>query len=477
MYLKNNILNNFKKNKIFKIISNLSNKLNYKSYLIGGYVRNIFLNIFNNLDIDIVTTGDSLIIAKYFSYIISSKKIYIFKRYKTAIVKYKNINIEFVSTRKEFYNIYDNKPYIKKLKNIKDDQIRRDFTINTIAISLNKKNFGKIFDTFNGIKDIKNKIIKTPINPNITFYDDPLRMIRAIRFSTQFKFKIDNISKISIKKNLDRIRIISIERIIQEFNKILLCNKPSIGLKLMYKFGFLSIILPEFINLKGKDIDNINGYSYKDNFIHTLKVLDKISKYTNNLWLRWATLLHDIGKPISKQYDVKKGWTLYKHEIIGSNMIPYIFHKLKLPMKNNLKYVQTIIKYSNLPIILSKENVKNTTIKKFIYKIGKKKINIKDIITLCNCDITTNNKKKEKEMIYKVNKLYKKIKKIKDYDKIYNFKIPITGHDIIKILNIKPSKNIGKIKNYIKNSILKGKIKNNYKEALNLIKNLNKKKL
>ncbi|MDH3004704.1 MAG: tRNA nucleotidyltransferase, partial [Candidatus Shikimatogenerans sp. JK-2022] len=276
MYLKKII-----KKKIFKLISSISNKLNYKTYLIGGYVRNYFLKINNSKDIDIVTTGDSEKLAKFFLKKKKKSKLFIFKRYKTAIVKYKKYNIEFVSTRKEYYNIYDNKPYVILLNSIKKDQKRRDFTINSIAISLNNKNLGKIIDTFSGIKDIKKKIIKTPINPNITFKDDPLRMIRAIRFVSQFKFKISIKSIKAIKKHRNRIRIISIERIIQEFNKILLTSKPSIGLKLMYNFGFLYFLLPEFIELKFNK--KYNNFSYKNNFKHTLKVLDKLSKKTQNL--------------------------------------------------------------------------------------------------------------------------------------------------------------------------------------------------
>ncbi|MDH3004355.1 MAG: HD domain-containing protein [Candidatus Shikimatogenerans sp. JK-2022] len=474
MYLKKKILKNIKIKKILNIISYLSDKFNYKTYLIGGFVRNLFIKKkykTNNIDIDIVTTGNSIILAKKFSLSLNIKSFFIFKRFKTAIVKYKNINIEFVSTRKEYYNIYNNKPYIKKLKNIKEDQIRRDFTINTIAIYLNKKKFGKVIDTFNGIKDIKNKILRTPNNPDNTFYDDPLRMIRAIRFSTQLNFNISNSSIKSIINNVDRIRIISIERIIQEFNKIILSKYPSIGLKLMYKLGFLSIILPEFINLKKKS--KIKGYTYKDNYKHTLEVLDNISKYTNNLWLRWATLLHDIGKPVSKRFNKQKGWTFYYHEIIGSNMIPYIFHKLKLPIKKNMKYVKNIIKYSNLPKILNNKEVRITTIKKFINKIG---LNlIKDIILLSKCDITTKNNIKKQQKIKKINKLYILIKKIEKENKIYNIKLPINGNDIINYFKIKPGKIIGYIKNKIISYIIKGKIENNYKEVFKLMKSIGEK--
>ncbi|WGH25299.1 MAG: HD domain-containing protein [Candidatus Shikimatogenerans bostrichidophilus] len=476
MLKKKDILKNLKKEKYFSLISNLSEKLNIKSYVIGGYVRDLLLNKNQPIDIDIVTTGNSLILAKMFYNSISKKVIYVFKKFKTAIVKNRNIRIEFVSTRKEYYNIYDNKPYVKIFKTIKEDQKRRDFTINTIAISLNKNDFGKILDPFNGIKDIKNKIIKTPINPNITFYDDPLRMIRAIRFKNILRFKIDKSLIKSIQENIDRIKIVSIERIVEEFNKILLSNKPSIGLKLMYKFGFLFYILPDFISLKGRV--TFNGYSYKDNFIHSLKVLDNISKLTNNLWLRWATLLHDIGKNIAKKFIINKGWTFYKHEIIGSNMIPYIFHKLKLSLKSNMKYVQTIVRYSNLPIILYKKkknsvnSVKISTIRKYIYKIGLN--NIVDLIKLCYCDITTI---KETKRINKkkIINFYKITNKIENKYQISNLKMPINGHDIMNYFKIKPSKIVGKIKNIIKDYIVKGKILNDYKEAFKLMKKIGKK--
>ncbi|MDH3004472.1 MAG: HD domain-containing protein [Candidatus Shikimatogenerans sp. JK-2022] len=471
MYIKKNILKKLKNNKIFNLISYLSDKLNYKTYVIGGYVRNLFLKKKKKIvDIDIVTTGNSIKLAKYFSNKILSKNFYLFKRFKTAIVKYKNINIEFVSTRKEYYNIYNNKPYIKILKNIKEDQLRRDFTINTIAIKLNKKYIGKVIDTFNGIKDIKNKIIRTPINPNKTFYDDPLRMLRAIRFSTELKFKIDKKSIKSIKNNVERIRIISIERIIQEFNKIILTNKPSIGINLMYKLKLLYFFLPELVSLKKKY--KKNGFFYKNNYKHTLKVLDNISKYTKNLWLKWAALLHDIGKPISKKFYKNKGWTFYYHEIIGSNMIPYIFYKLKLPIKENMIYVQKIIKYSNIVQILNNKNIKIYTIKKIINKLGIKLL--KDIFILSKSDITTKYKKLKNIKFKEIKELYKRIKKINKKFKIFNIKLPINGNDIINYFKIKPSKIISIIKNKIKKYIIKGKIKNNYYEVFKLMKKIGK---
>ncbi|WGH24567.1 MAG: HD domain-containing protein [Candidatus Shikimatogenerans bostrichidophilus] len=470
--LKKNILKLIKKNKIFKNISKISDKLNYKTYIIGGFSRNIFLkNKIKLFDIDIVTTGDSYILAKKFSNILSIKNFFVFKRFKTVIVKYNNKNIEFVSTRKEYYNIYNNKPYVKILDNIKDDQKRRDFTINTIAISLNKKSLGKIIDPYNGIKDINKKILKTPINPDKIYYDDPLRMIRAIRFATQLNFKISKESLKSIKRNKYRLRIISIERINLEFNKIILTRKPSIGIKLMYKLGFLSMYLPELLDLNKVQI--IHGFTYKNNFIHTLKVIDKISKYTNNLWLKWATLLHDIGKPVSKNFNKKKGWTFYNHEIIGSNMIPYIFYKLKLPIKNNVNYIIKIIRYSNISNILINRKVKLSTIRKFIYKIGYK--NIKDLLLLSKCDITTNNYILKKEKIKEIKILYNNIKKINNIERINKIKLHINGDNIMKYFNLPPSKIIGKIKNKIKNYIIEGKINNTLKDTINLMKIIGKK--
>ncbi|WGH28058.1 MAG: HD domain-containing protein [Candidatus Shikimatogenerans bostrichidophilus] len=453
-------------NKIFNIISKLSKKLKFKTYLIGGYVRDYFLFKKKSYDIDIVTTGNSIILAKLFSKKINIKNIFFFKKFKTAIIKYKNNNIEFVSTRKEYYNIYNNKPNVKIYKNIIEDQNRRDFTINSIAISLNYKSYGKIIDPFKGLKDIKNKIIKTPINPDITFYDDPLRMIRAIRFYTQLKFKIENKLILSIKNNIDRIRIIPIERIIQEFNKIIILKKPSIGLNLMFKLGFISIILPEFVTLKKND--KIKNLLYKKNFKYTLKVIDNISKKTNNLWLKWATLLQNIGKPISisKKFIKNKKYNFYSHIKISYNMVSKIFYRLKLPMKNDMKYVKKIIKYSNIPIILLKNKVKINIIKKFIYKIGIK--NIKDIILLYYSNIIINNKIKKKKK-NNIKNLIKKIKKINKKYNIENIKLPINGNDIIKIFNIKQCKKIGIIKNYIIKSIINGKIKNNYNSVYKLI--------
>ncbi|BDT61580.1 MAG: tRNA nucleotidyltransferase [Flavobacteriales endosymbiont of Rhyzopertha dominica] len=452
-------------NKIFINISKISDKLKYKTYLIGGYVRNLLLFNIISYDIDIVTTGDSFLLAKYFSKKIITNKIFFFKRYKTAIIKYNNYNIEFVSTRKEYYNIYNNKPKIKILNSIIDDQKRRDFTINSIAICLNKKNFLKIIDKYNGIKDLKNKIIRTPINPNITFYEDPLRMIRAIRFSTQLNFNINKKIKISIINNIDRIRIIPIERIVQEFNKILLSKKPSIGLKLLLKYGFLSIILPELLAIN--KINNINNLIYKKNFKNILSIIDNIN--TNNIWLKWAILLKDIGKPISKKYIKNKKFTFKYNEIIASNMIPNIFHRLKLPMKNNMKYVQNIIKYNNILIKLSKKNINSNIIKKYIFKIGYN--NIKDIFKLENSYINNviNNKNKKKLKNNIIN-IFKKIKNINKKKNINNIKLSINGNNIMKIFNIKKGEKVGIIKKYLFNLIFYEKIKNNYKDIYKFIK-------
>ncbi|WGH27569.1 MAG: tRNA nucleotidyltransferase [Candidatus Shikimatogenerans bostrichidophilus] len=449
------------KEKIFFYISIISKKLKYKTYLIGGYVRNYFLYKKKSFDIDIVTTGNSIKLAKFFAKKILSKNIFFFKRFKTAIVKYKNYNIEFVSTRKEYYNIYNNKPKVKIYKSIIEDQNRRDFTINSIAVSLNINSYGKIIDTFNGLNDLKKKIIKTPINPNKTFYDDPLRMIRAIRFSSQLNFKLKKNLRKSIIENIDRIRIVSIERIIQEFNKILLSKKPSIGLKLMLNFGFLSIILPEFIPFKNK----FKKFFYKNIFIHTLKVLDNIN--TNNLWLKWATLLQEIGKPICRKYIRKKGWKFKLYEIVSYNMVPKIFFRLKLPLNKNMKYVQNVIFYNRFFIKIFKKKNKKYIIKKIFLKLDFKII--KDILKLCYSNIIINNNKKNKKKFNKLLLIIKKIKK-KNIDKI---KLYVNGNNIMKILNINSCKRVGIIKNKIINLIIKKKINN--KNINNTIININKK--
>ncbi|WP_185873434.1 CCA tRNA nucleotidyltransferase [Blattabacterium cuenoti] len=453
---------------IFKIISFSSRRINQDSYVIGGYVRDFLLRNVESKDLDILTIGEGILLAKEVSKIISNInpiKIIIFKRYGTAMLEYNNYKIEFVGSRKESYkNVNSRNPIISK-GSLQDDQNRRDFTINTLAISLNSKNYGKLIDPFKGLLDISKKILRTPLNSNITYSDDPLRMMRAIRFATKLRFNIDKNSFESIIKNKDRINIVSKERIIEEFNKILLSNKPSTGLLLLYKSGLLSILLPEVTLLE--KVEEKNGFKHKNNFYHTLQVVDNLSKEKyNSIWLRWSGLLHDIGKTSSKRFIPEIGWTFHSHEYIGSKMISNIFNRLKLPKGKILKYVKKMVKYSSRPISLIGNNVSDSAIRRFIFDIGD---DLEDLINLCLSDITTNDSIKKN--LYKKNifSLLKKIKKLEEKDRIMNWKSPISGFHIMKTFNINSCKKIGTIKNYIKDAILEGKIKNNFFSAYSVM--------
>ncbi|WP_185877500.1 CCA tRNA nucleotidyltransferase [Blattabacterium cuenoti] len=457
------------KKKIFQIISFSSIRIKQDSYVIGGYVRDLLLG--NNVefaDLDILTIGKGIILAKkvayeIFNYTKYNPKIKIFKRYGTAMLEYNNQRIEFVGSRKESYNYNSRNPIID-IGSLEDDQNRRDFTINTLAISLNRKNYGKLIDPFKGLLDLKKKLLKTPMNADNTYSDDPLRMMRAIRFASQLNFNIEKKSFESIKKNKNRIYIVSKERIIEEFNKILLVKKPSIGLLLLYKSGLFSIILPEVTSLR--IVEEKDGSKHKDNFYHTLQVIDNLSRYKNSsLWLRWAGLLHDIGKTNTKKFIPKIGWTFHSHEYVGSKMIYDIFKRLKLP-KNNIRYVEKIIKYSNRPISLIGSEVSDSAIRRMLFDVGN---DLNDLIKLCLSDITTNNI--EKKNIYRKNIFFliKRIKNLEKKDHIMNWKHPISGNDIMNVFDIYPCKKIGIIKDYIKNSILEGKISNQYSSAYSLM--------
>lgn len=451
-------------NDIFKIISKCSIEINQKCYLIGGYVRDSIIGYKNPKDIDIVTEGDGILLAeKVLEKINSKNKLVLFKRFKTAMLKYQNYNIEFVSARKESYYNYSRNPIIQK-GTLEDDQNRRDFTINTLAVSLNTFNYGYLLDPFNGLNDIKNKIIKTPLNPEITYSDDPLRMFRAIRFATQLNFCIDKNSINSIKNNINRVKIISIERIMEEFKKILLSKKPSIGINLLYNTGLLKIILPELTLLKG--VEEKDGFTHKDNFYHTLEVLDNISIKSDILNLRWVALLHDIGKVPTKKYIPNIGWTFYSHEFIGSKMIPNIFRRLKLPLGNSMKYIQKIIKYSSRPIALIEKNATDSAVRRLIFEMGD---DLEDLITLCKSDITTKNLIKNKKYNENFSLVLNKINNLKDKDKIRNWKSPLSGFDIMNIFNIKSCVKIGVIKNSLKEAILEGKILNEKISALKFV--------
>ncbi|MBL6603970.1 MAG: HD domain-containing protein, partial [Cryomorphaceae bacterium] len=444
--------------RIFKVISDVSDDLNIKSYVVGGFVRDLILDKSLKKDIDIMCIGSGIELAKSVKQILGKEiKLSIFKRFGTAMITYDNLQVEFVGSRKESYSSDSRKPSVKT-GNFMDDMLRRDFTINTLVIRLNKKYFGELIDTFGGLDDLKNKLIKTPAEPDKTFSDDPLRMLRAIRFSSQLNFKIDVGTQKSIKKNSNRLEILSSGRIADEINKILMCETPSNGFKDLEKLNLLNYILPELIDLKG--IEDVEGQTHKDNFYHTLEVVDNISKKTDNLWLRWAALLHDIGKAPTKKFSKKNGWTFYGHEFIGSKMVKKIFKRLNLPLNEKLKYVQKIVMMSSRPIILSEHIVTDSAVRRLIYDAGNE---IDDLLTLCEADITTKNLKKSIKYQNNFKIVRQKIKDVEERDSIRNFQPPITGEIIMTYFKIKPCKEIGIIKEKIKNSILDGDIKNDYK--------------
>ena len=461
---KDEILNLLKED-IFKQIMNTSSKLDIKSFVVGGFVRDYILNRTIVKDVDILCIGSGIDFAIDIQKSIDpNKKINIYKRFGTAMIKWKDYKIEFVGARKESYSKDTRKPKVKPGSFI-DDMNRRDFTINTLAISLNKENYGELIDTFNGIDDLSNGIIKTPNNPDKTFSDDPLRILRAVRFSSQLKYDIEKNTYESIKRNLDRIKILSGERISEEINKILMQDKPSDGFILLEKLNILKLILPELESLKG--IEEVEGQTHKDNFYHTLEVVDNICTKTENLWLRWSALLHDIGKSSTKKFNKKIGWTFHGHEYVGSKMVKQIFTRLKLPLNDSMKYVQKIVMMSSRPIIIAEEIVTDSAVRRLIYDAGD---SIDDLLTLCEADITTKNKRKFEKYHNNFKIVREKIKKVEEKDNIRNFQPPVTGEIIMKHFKIGPCKEVGIIKDEIKNAILDGEIENNYKSAFNLMK-------
>ena len=449
---------------IFRIISDSADELGIESFVVGGFVRDLILDKTLKKDIDIMCIGSGIDLAKAVQKKINSKvKINIFKRYGTAMINHGDYQIEFVGSRKESYSKDSRNPSVES-GNFMDDMLRRDFTINTLAISLNKDRYGELVDTFGGIQDLEKKIIITPSEPNKTFSDDPLRMLRAIRFACQLNFNIDEKTIESIIENSHRLKILSPERVSDEINKILMCDNPSIGFKSLEKMNLLQYIIPELIDLKG--IEEVEGQTHKDNFYHTLEVLDNISKKTNNLWLRWAALLHDVGKAPTKKFDKKIGWTFYGHEYIGSKMVKKIFKRLSLPLNESLRYVQKIVMMSSRPIIISDDIVTDSAVRRLIYDAGN---SIEDLLTLCEADITTKNIKKSVKYQNNFKIVRKKIIDVEERDSIRNFQPPITGEIIMKHYNIKPCREIGIIKEKIKNAILDGEIKNDFNEAFELM--------
>jgi poly(A) polymerase len=429
--------------KIFKILSGVVTSENISAYVIGGWVRDCILKReHSEKDIDIVVIGSGIEIARKTARSIDPKiKVSIFKNFGTAMFRWNDYEIEFVGARKESYKRGSRKPVVEN-GSLKDDQLRRDFTINALAISLNKDTYGKFLDPFNGTDDLRNKIIRTPLDPDRTFSDDPLRMMRAIRFATQLGFKIEEKTFSSIVNNAERIRIVSEERIITEMNKIIMADHPSTGLILLEKSGLLKIIFPELENLKG--VEKKDGKAHKDNFLHSVKVLDNISKHTDNLWLRWAALLHDIAKPVTKKYLPDTGWSFHGHEFIGSKMIPDIFRKLKLPLNEKMKYVQKLVDLHLRPIVLSQEEVTDSAVRRLLFEAGE---DIDDLMLLCEADITSKNETKKTKHLENFKYVRKKMKEIEEKDALRNFQPPVDGEEIIETFGIRPGREIGIIKN------------------------------
>lgn len=450
--------------KLFKIISEVASRNGQSVYIVGGYVRDILMKRKAPTDIDFVTEGNGMDLAKAVATEINPKiKVAIFKNYGTAMFKYDDLDLEFVGARKESYSENSRKPSVET-GTLEDDQKRRDFTINAMAISLNKENFGELMDPFNGREDLQNKILRTPLEPHQTYSDDPLRMMRAIRFASTLNFEIEENSLKAIKDESERIKIVSMERIMVEFNKIMLSEKPSVGLKLMEETLLLEKILPELTALKG--IDEIDGQNHKDNFYHTLEVLDNISENTENLWLRWSALLHDIGKAPTKKFVEGTGWTFHGHEFLGSKMIKNIFKRLKLPLGNEMKFVEKMVKMHARPIAVVSDEVSDSALRRLVFDAGEE---LDDLITLCKSDITTKNYAKKERFQKNFDKVLKKIAEVEEKDQVRNFQPPISGEEIMEMFNLKPSREIGILKEKVKEAILEGEIANDKEQARDFV--------
>ncbi|MDR2057121.1 MAG: CCA tRNA nucleotidyltransferase [Dysgonamonadaceae bacterium] len=445
--------------KIFNLISESADTLLYETYVIGGFVRDLVLNR-PTQDIDIVCVGNGVQLAQEAAKRLGRQaRLSVFKNFGTAQVTYHDLKVEFVGARKESYQRHSRKPIVED-GTLEDDLNRRDFTMNAMAICLNKEHFGKWIDPFDGLKDIENCVIKTPRDADITFSDDPLRMLRAIRFASQLGFFIEAQTFEAVERNKNRIEIVSKERIVDELNKIILSPRPSIGFELLDQTGLLEIILPELIALKG--IETKEGIGHKDNFSHTLRVLDNLARTSNNLWLRWAALFHDIGKPKSKRFYPKTGWTFHAHEFIGMKMLKSIFRRMKLPLNDNLKYVEKLVSLHMRPIVLSDDEVTDSAVRRLLFEAGN---DIDDLMSLCEADITSKNPEKVKRFLFNFKLVRSKLKEIEEKDRIRNFQPPIDGLQIMEMFHLSPGRIVGELKSAIKDAILDGVIPNEYEAA------------